>query len=146
MPAARTNPILQAALVDLIDLSLLGKQAHWNVRGANFRSVHLELDDVIDLVRVNSDDVAERLAAVGGSPDGRAATVAATSQVPNIEPGPIAAPVVVREFSTRISEAARRIETVLPELDEDMPSQDLLIGIITGLDKAAWMLRSQAES
>ncbi|MDR2113708.1 MAG: DNA starvation/stationary phase protection protein, partial [Bifidobacteriaceae bacterium] len=92
MPAPHTNPILQAALVDLIDLSLLAKQAHWNVRGTNFRSVHLELDEVIDQVRIYSDDVAERLAAVGGSPDGRANTVAETSQVPTIEPGPISAP------------------------------------------------------
>jgi DNA-binding ferritin-like protein len=32
------------------------------------------------------------------------------------------------------------------ELDEDLPSQDLLIGIVGGLDKAAWMLRSQVEA
>ncbi|MDR1634853.1 MAG: DNA starvation/stationary phase protection protein [Bifidobacteriaceae bacterium] len=146
MPAARANAILQAALVDLIDLSLLAKQAHWNVRGVNFRSVHLELDEVIDQVRINSDDVAERLAAVGGSPDGRAATVAATSKVPGIEPGPIEAPVVVAEFSARVYDAARRIEVDLPELDEDLASQDLLIGIVGQLDKAAWMLRSQTES
>ncbi|MDR2373423.1 MAG: DNA starvation/stationary phase protection protein [Bifidobacteriaceae bacterium] len=146
MPAPRTTPILQAALVDLIDLSLLAKQAHWNVRGTNFRSVHLELDEVIDQVRVNSDDVAERLAAVGASPDGRASTVASTSKVPSIEPGPINAAVVVAEFASRISEAARRIETALPELDEDMPSQDLLIEVVAGLDKAAWMLRSQTLS
>jgi starvation-inducible DNA-binding protein len=145
MASAQTNPILQAALVDLIDLSLVAKQAHWNVRGRNFRSVHLELDEIIDQVRINSDDVAERLAAVGGSPDGRASTVAATSKVPTIEPGPIGAPAVVAEFTQRITEAARRIETVLPELDEDLPSQDLLTGIVGELDKAAWMLRSQVE-
>ncbi|MDR3106882.1 MAG: hypothetical protein LBU05_01590, partial [Bifidobacteriaceae bacterium] len=102
--------------------------------------------EIIDQVRIYSDDVAERLAAVGGSPDGRASTVAATSQVPSIEPGSINAPVVVAEFSSRISEAARRIETALPELDADMPSQDLLIEIVAGLDKAAWMLRSQTEA
>jgi starvation-inducible DNA-binding protein len=145
MPAPQTDAILQAALVDLIDLSLLAKQAHWNVRGTNFRSVHLELDEVIDQLRINSDDVAERLAAVGGSPDGRAATVAATTQVPTIEPGPVAAPVVVTEFAKRIWDASRRIEEKLTELDADMPSQDLLIEVVAGLDKAAWMLRSQIE-
>jgi starvation-inducible DNA-binding protein len=129
----------------LIDLSLLAKQAHWNVHGTNFRSVHLELDEVLDSLRIWSDDVAERLAAVGGNPDGRAATVAATTKVEDITPGAINAPVVVAEFAARVAAAARRIEIALPELDADMPSQDLLIGIVAGLDKAAWMFRAQLE-
>jgi starvation-inducible DNA-binding protein len=35
---------LQGALVDLVDLSLLGKQVHWNIIGPRFRSIHLQLD------------------------------------------------------------------------------------------------------
>jgi len=35
---------LQQALVDLTDLSLLGKQAHWNIQGSRFRALHLQLD------------------------------------------------------------------------------------------------------
>jgi hypothetical protein len=34
---------LQSMLVELIDLALIGKQAHWNVEGPHFRSLHLEL-------------------------------------------------------------------------------------------------------
>jgi starvation-inducible DNA-binding protein len=37
---------LQTVLVDLIDLGLQGKQAHWNVVGPQFRTLHLELDEV----------------------------------------------------------------------------------------------------
>lgn len=37
----RTAEALQLCLFDLVDLALLGKQAHWNVVGAHFRSVHL---------------------------------------------------------------------------------------------------------
>ena len=39
---------LQAALVELIDLSLIGKQLHWNIVGPRFRSLHLELDELVD--------------------------------------------------------------------------------------------------
>src|SRR5687768_1817481 len=67
---------LQGALVDLIDLSLVAKQVHWNVVGPRFRSVHLQLDEVVDIARTHSDTVAERASALGVSPDGRAATVA----------------------------------------------------------------------
>ena len=49
---------LQQALVDLTDLSLLGKQAHWNIKGTRFRALHLQLDEIVDEVRVASDDVA----------------------------------------------------------------------------------------
>ena len=71
---------LQQALVDLTDLSLLGKQAHWNIQGSRFRALHLQLDEIVEEVRAGADDVAERLAALGGTPDGRAATVAAHPQ------------------------------------------------------------------
>ena len=37
---------LQATLVELIDLALVGKQAHWSVVGPQFRSIHLELDEI----------------------------------------------------------------------------------------------------
>lgn len=56
---------LQAALVELVDLALVGKQAHWNVTGPQFRSVHLELDEIVALARASSDRVAERIATVG---------------------------------------------------------------------------------
>src|SRR3954447_21247662 len=39
---------LQRMLVDLVDLALIGKQAHWNVEGAHFRSVHLFLDELVE--------------------------------------------------------------------------------------------------
>ena len=45
---------LQQALVDLTDLSLLGKQAHWNIKGTRFRALHLQLDEIVDEVRVAS--------------------------------------------------------------------------------------------
>ncbi len=60
---------LQGALVDLLDLSLVAKQVHWNVVGPRFRSVHLQLDDVVDTARQHSDTVAERASALGVNPD-----------------------------------------------------------------------------
>ena len=68
-----TGNALQQTLVDLIDLSLVAKQAHWNVVGRNFRSVHLELDELVTVSREFTDQAAERATAIGVSPDGRAA-------------------------------------------------------------------------
>ena len=78
---------LQVALTVLTDLSLLGKQAHWNVVGPLFRPLHLQLDEMIDAWRAAADAVAERAVALGHSPDGRAATVAAADLLHGVVAG-----------------------------------------------------------
>jgi starvation-inducible DNA-binding protein len=73
---------LQKVLVDLIELHLQGKQAHWNLVGTNFRDLHLQLDDIVDIAREAADTIAERMRALDAVPDGRTDTVAATTSVP----------------------------------------------------------------
>ena len=45
---------LQAVLVDLIELHIQGKQAHWNVVGIKFRDTHFILDEIVDTAKVVS--------------------------------------------------------------------------------------------
>src|SRR2546423_1157866 len=63
-------------------LQLIAKQAHWNVVGPNFRSAHLQLDELVDTARQYVDQVAERANAIGVSPNGKAKTVVESSGVP----------------------------------------------------------------
>src|SRR5437588_1063791 len=72
---------LQATLVELIDLSLIGKQLHWNVTGPLFRPLHLHLDELVDSWRTLSDTVAERAVALGFIPDGQTRVVAESSEL-----------------------------------------------------------------
>ena len=58
---------LQRVLVDLVELHLQGKQAHWNVIGSNFRDLHLQLDELVDAAREASDTIAERMRALGSA-------------------------------------------------------------------------------
>jgi starvation-inducible DNA-binding protein len=144
------NPIvvkdLQATLVELVDLSLLGKQAHWNVVGAHFRSVHLQLDEIVDIARLTSDRVAERLATIGVPADGRAATVSATSELAAYPDGFVRSidtvTIVTAAMDTSIGRLRGRIARIG---DLDPVSQDILIGTTDELEKAAWMLRAQLE-
>ncbi len=78
---ARTTELLQKNLVNMIDLALLLKQAHWNVLGQNFRSIHLQLDEIIASVRAASDEIAERITTLGIAADGRSSTVARESDL-----------------------------------------------------------------
>ena len=59
---------LQDVLVDLIELHLQGKQAHWNLVGTNFRDLHLQLDEIVDTAREATDTIAERMRATLGQP------------------------------------------------------------------------------
>ncbi len=138
---------LQATLVDLLDLSLVAKQAHWNLYGPRFRSVHLQLDEVVTTARDFADTVAERAAALGVSPDGRAATIAATSGVPDFAAGWTrdvdAIDALVRTFSAVIERVRDRIEVTGPA---DAVTQDLLIGLTAELEKQSWMFQAENRS
>jgi len=137
---------LQETLVELIDLSLQAKQYHWTVTGEAFRSVHLELDEITDQVRVWYDDVAERLATIGVAPDGRVGTIAARTPLPAIGEGWHGDADAVRAMRDRIVDVGARIERRAAEIGEiDLVSQGLLIEVAAGLEKQAWMLRVQVR-
>ncbi len=137
---------LQATLVELIDLSLLGKQAHWNVVGSHFRSIHLQLDEIVDIARLSSDRVAERLATIGAAPDGRAETVATSSELAPFPEGFVAGTDTVKLVTAAMETISGRMrERILRIGDDDPVSQDILIGTSDEIEKAAWMLRAQLE-
>ncbi|MAT73148.1 MAG: DNA starvation/stationary phase protection protein Dps [Planctomycetaceae bacterium] len=140
----KTIAALQACLTDLVDLALQGKQAHWNVVGPNFRSVHLQLDEIIALVRDASDAVAERIVTLSDPADGRAATVAKNSR---LEPYPEG----LQSVSDTVTHIADRLMTAIQGLrdgietvgDLDPISEDLLIAQASGLEKYLWMVQAQ---
>jgi starvation-inducible DNA-binding protein len=135
---------LQATLVDLIDLALQAKQAHWNVTGSNFRSVHLQLDEMMTEYRAWSDLVAEREVAIGASADGRAASVAKASVLPAFPDGTVDDRQVVELFVERLETVASAFRERMNRLgDADPVSEDTLIQILAGIEKQLWMVRTQ---
>jgi starvation-inducible DNA-binding protein len=144
--ASATSAALQATLAELIDLSLQAKHYHWTVIGREFRPVHLQLDEITDQVRLFYDDVAERLATLGVPPDGRLATVAATSPLPAAGDGWQTDRTAVEAMCDRLNQVADAVLARAAEIgDADLVSQGILIETGGGLQKQAWMLRVQAE-
>jgi starvation-inducible DNA-binding protein len=135
---------LQATLVDLIDLSLIGKQLHWNVTGGHFRSLHLMLDELIDSWRLLGDTVAERVTAIGISPDGRAETVASDSEIKTIHDGPIKDTEVINALVERLANAISKLNERIERVGEiDPASEDVLIEVARALEENHWMLAAQ---
>ncbi|MGW6292591.1 Dps family protein [Streptomyces sp. NPDC055058] len=134
---------LQGALVDLVDLSLVAKQIHWNVVGPRFRSVHLQLDEVVTVARAHSDTVAERAAALGVSPDGRAATVAVGSGIGVTPEGWVDDTAAVGALVDALGAViARMRERVTSTEEADPVSQDILIAVTADLEKQRWMFQA----
>ena len=135
---------LQVLLADLIDLSLQGKQAHWNVVGPLFQSVHVQLDSIVDDARMWADDVAERKVTIDLAADGQASDVAIESRLEPLPQGYIADREAVALMERRVAGVASRARQAAEGLgDLDLASQDLIIEIVRGLEKHQWMLRAQ---
>jgi starvation-inducible DNA-binding protein len=139
-----TAAILQSTLADLIDLTLKAKQAHWNVVGSNFRSVHLQLDELVAVARQYTDDVAERASAIGVSPDGTAETVAGSSGIPEFPQGWTSDVDTIAAVVTMLGELIKRLRARIDETDKaDLVTQDLLIEITREIEKQHWMWQAQ---
>ncbi len=139
--------ILQGNLATLIDLTLVLKQAHWNVVGPNFRSVHLQLDEIIVTVRAATDEIAERIVTIGEAPDGRASTVAENSRLASFEGGFHQVAATVSAIADRLKSAVDQLRDGIKELGElDPVSEDLLIGVSAQLEKHLWMVQAQEVS
>jgi starvation-inducible DNA-binding protein len=135
---------LQEVLVDLVELHLQGKQAHWNLIGTNFRDLHLQLDEIVDIAREASDTIAERMRAVDAVPDGRSDTVAASTTLPAFPPDEQNTTETVELVTNRIYATVSTIRRVHDAVDAVDPStSDLLHEIIDSLEKQAWMIKSE---
>ncbi|HKS45377.1 MAG TPA: DNA starvation/stationary phase protection protein [Amycolatopsis sp.] len=139
-----TGHVLQATLTDLVDLALIAKQAHWNVVGSNFRSAHLQLDELVDVARGFVDDVAERASAIGVSPNGKARTVAESSGLPDYPEKWQSVESTVAAIVEILAVLIQRLRKRIDETDKsDLVTQDLLLEVTQELEKQHWMWQAQ---
>jgi starvation-inducible DNA-binding protein len=143
----RVGGELQPLLFDLIALGLQGKQAHWNVVGPFFQSVHAQLDQIVGDARGWSDEVAERMVTIGVSASGQALNIAQQSSIDPLPEGTITDKQAISFICDRIGMVATRARRAADSLgDSDLASQDLVLEILRGLEKHLWMLRVQQQS
>jgi len=135
---------MQAVLVDLIELHLQGKQAHWNVVGKNFRDLHLQLDEIIDDARVFADEMAERMRALHAVPDGRSVAVAEGTKIKSFPAGLVSTKDTVGLVVRMLNASVKTMRDVHDQIDEEDPTTaDLLHGFIAKLEQYAWMVDAE---
>jgi starvation-inducible DNA-binding protein len=138
---------LQALMVELIDLALHAKQAHWNVEGPLFKPLHEQFDEIAEMARHWTDIAAERLTAIGVSPDGRPETVVSQANLEGWPTGPTNNHESVALITARLATIAERTRARMDRMGaQDAASQDFVIEILQGLEKQLWMMRVQMTS
>lgn len=138
--------VLEERLASLIDLALTLKHVHWNVIGPNFIAVHEMLDPQVAAVRAMSDATAERIATLGGVPDGTPGGVVKRRSWEDYALGRamvadhLAA--LDRVYVGVIEDHRRARETVS---DKDPVSEDLFISQLGQLELFHWFIRAHLE-
>lgn len=151
LPASVRQPVvelLQRRLVDLIDLQAHARQAHWNVKGPTFIMLHELFGTIVDGLDEPIDDVAERIAQLGGTPVGTAQVVAKTSGLAEYPATLVSGPEHLRAMLGSLTAVAKSVRADIRHADEhgDLDTADLLTGLSRTLDKWVWFVESHLQA
>jgi starvation-inducible DNA-binding protein len=142
----KTVGALQRVLIELQQLQLQTKQAHWNVSGTLFHPLHIMLQEHYEGLSKYADEVAERLLAIGSSADGRANTIVRTSGVPEIPGGFLDDAQVIVWFTDAYKKVGDEIRAGIIDTNEPDPTtSNLLQEVELGVDKYQWQMRAHVQ-
>lgn len=139
-----TIPVLQARLSDTLDLFAHLKQAHWNVTGPQFIALHELFDRPAEEVEDASDEIAERIVALGGLADGRVQATFSGSGLPGFPATARLGPVVLAAVAQALSAHGQALRgSIAASTDAgDADSADLRTGLSRQADKSLWLVEA----
>ncbi len=144
---AKIVDLLQKQLSTYNDVHLTLKHIHWNVVGPNFIGVHEMIDPQVELVRGYADEVAERIATLGGSPQGTPGAIVKDRTWDDYSLGRDTVQAHLAALDLVYNGVIEDTRKAIQETEElDPVTQDILIGHATELEKFQWFVRAHLES
>jgi starvation-inducible DNA-binding protein len=144
---AQLVEFLNNRLADAVDLKTQTKQAHWNVKGANFIALHELFDRIAASVEEYADLIAERVMQLGGTAEGTARIAARKSSLEEypleIGDGRDHVEALSSALARFGAEARRAIDETAALGDQD--TADIFTEISRGIDKWLWFVEAHAQ-
>jgi starvation-inducible DNA-binding protein len=139
--------LLNARLADTIDLALLTKQAHWNLKGPQFIAIHEMLDGFRTEIDGHADTMAERVVQLGGTALG---TTQAVAKGTTLAPYPMDIYAIKDHLAALIERYGKVANAIRKAVDAaaeagDADTADIFTGASRGLDKALWFLEAHVQ-
>ena len=139
--------VLNKRLADGLDLSLITKQAHWNLKGPQFIGIHLMLDGFRTEQDDLNDKMAERITALGGTAFGTTQAITANSQLTAYPTDIYRVADHLSALIDRYSVFANTVRENIDDTDEagDPDTADLLTEVSRAIDKQLWFLEAHVQ-
>jgi starvation-inducible DNA-binding protein len=139
--------LLNRRLADALDLQSQCKQAHWNVKGPQFISLHKLFDDVYADVTEYADLLAERIVQLGGVAYGTVRDVAEASELDEYPTSISSGEDHVKCLSSAIAAFGSRMRLAIGETDDldDAAAADICTEITRGADKWLWFIEAHTQ-
>ncbi len=140
--------LLNQQLADTFDLYSQTKQAHWNVKGAQFFQLHELFDKLAAELLGYVDLIAERATALGGLAQGTVRMSASNSQLAEYEMDTVDSLPTVEMMAERYAALATTTRHAIESAEDqdDADTADLLTEISRGLDKSLWFLEAHLQT
>lgn len=139
--------LLNARLADTIDLALITKQAHWNLKGPRFIAIHEMLDGFRGQIDEWTDTIAERVVQLGGTAVGTSQEVAKKTTSAPYPTDIYTIDDHLRALIDSYSNVANRVRKAIEDADSagDANTADIFTEASRGLDKALWFLEAHVQ-
>ena len=139
--------LLNARLVDTIDLQTQAKFAHWNVKGHDFYQLHLLFDSIAEHLEEGVDLIAERIAALGGRANGTARQAAANSSLKEYDLNAVRGMEHVRVLADRLAALSNAAREAIDRSDDlgDKATSDLFTEVVRTAEKDLYFLESHLQ-